>query len=105
MNRTLNPQPSLRSAAIGPIPWGCKPYENTPFGALGASETYENAAFGALRGCKPYGNAACGTHGAVPAIANPMGIQHAAPLGLTFFRQRRIFFKIPWEPLQNAWLR
>ena len=58
------------------------------------SETYENAAFGVLRSCKPYENAACGAHGAVPGIANPMGIQHAAPLGLTFPGHRRILLGI-----------
>ena len=96
IERTLNLKPNqwVRHGWFHPL--GLQTYENTPCGALGGSETYENAAFGALRGCKPYGNAACGAHGAVPGIANPLGIQHAAPLGLTFSGHRRILFRIPW---------
>ena len=54
MNRTLNPQPSREVPRGRFHPLGLQTYENTPFGALGASETYENEAFGALRGSKPY---------------------------------------------------
>ena len=70
MNRTLNPQPSPRFPTIGSMPWGCKPYEITPFGAIGASETYDNAAFGAFRGCKQS-----------LGLANLRKIINAAPLG------------------------
>jgi len=93
IERTLN----LKPQQWLPCGWhhalGLQTYEITPCGALGGSETYENTAFGALRGCKPYGNAACGAHGAVLGIANTMGIQHAAPWGLTFPGHRRILLE------------
>jgi len=83
MNRTLNLKPNQWVPCGTLHSLGLQTYEITPCGALGGSETYEITPFGAHWGSKPYENAACGALGAVLGIANPMRIQHAAPLGLT----------------------